>query len=201
MTPSSLRPPWRSRSSSSRSRPSLRGRNAWRVSLDPAALHGSGLDEPKVVPPGVAGGAEQGDGAGHQRGAPAQAFVVPGALGDIGEHGAQFGAGVAQPPRLARVAEQRLHHCQGDQLGIVGPGGYVHCRALGRQARVGHDLIVDGDVKCGGEGVKVGVHVVPPGPAYVIPPISAPFARRLVDGRALSGNGENYTVGTIHLDD
>jgi hypothetical protein len=49
----------------------------------------------------------------------AQSLVVTGLLGQVREQVPQMGMSVAEPPRLGRESEDRLHHRQGHQLGVA----------------------------------------------------------------------------------
>jgi hypothetical protein len=49
----------------------------------------------------------------------AQSLVVTGLLGQVREQVPQMGMSVAEPPRLGRESEDRLHHRQGRQLGVA----------------------------------------------------------------------------------
>jgi hypothetical protein len=69
-----------------------------------------------------------------------------------------MGAGIAQPAGLGDIAQQGLHHRQGEQLGVGQLGSDPDRRPP--RAQLGGVLqgIIDGDVQCGREGVQVGVH-------------------------------------------
>ena len=70
----------------------------------------------------------------------------------------QVGAGVAQPAGFAGVAEQGLHHREGDQLGVADLGRDPDLRAPGCPFGRGFQQIVGAHVQCRGEGVQVSVH-------------------------------------------
>lgn len=65
-------------------------------------------------------------------------------------------AGIPQPPRLADVPEQGLHHGQGDQLGVGDLWGDAAGRSPRRPFRRGLQQIIGTDIEFGSEGVKTG---------------------------------------------
>jgi hypothetical protein len=81
----------------------------------------------------------------------AQALVVAGLLGQVGEQVGEPSAGDGQEATVVRAAEKDLGDRQGDQLGIADPG-----RAPA--AGPGRQEIVNAHVKCRDEGVEVGEH-------------------------------------------
>ena len=63
-----------------------------------------------------------------------------------------------QPAGLAGTAQQRLHHREGDQLGIGDPRRNPDLRANRCAIRRGLQQIVGAYIECRGEGVQTGVH-------------------------------------------
>jgi hypothetical protein len=81
----------------------------------------------------------------------AQALVVAGLAGQVGEQVPEPVAGEPQPVAFGAGAEQDLGEGQADQLGVG---------ELGRSSwsQAGAEQVVDGDVQCGDEVVEVGAH-------------------------------------------
>ncbi|WP_285497278.1 hypothetical protein [Actinomadura sp. NBRC 104425] len=81
-----------------------------------------------------------------------QPLVAAGLLRDEGEQVAQVGADVPQPAGLGGECEHGLHHRQADQFGVAEIGG-----SSGQPNDPGR-VVLDLDVPCDHEGVRVSVH-------------------------------------------
>ncbi len=94
------------------------------------------------------------DGAGQEPGGGAQASVVSGLLGQVGEEVTEPVLGEAQPAALGVEAEQDLGHGQADQLGV----GEARRSAGALPDAQPDEEVVDFDVACRDEGVEVVLH-------------------------------------------
>jgi hypothetical protein len=72
----------------------------------------------------------------------------------------QVHAGMADPPGLRGIAQQRLHHRQGDQLSVAELGLQADDWAPRGQVGVLLQQVIGSDVKCGREGVYVVRHTM-----------------------------------------
>ena len=70
-----------------------------------------------------------------QPGSGAQALVVPGLLGQVRKQVPQVSVGIPQPAGLGGIAQQGLHHGQGDQFGVAQLRIDAHLRAVRRELR------------------------------------------------------------------
>ena len=94
--------------------------------------------------------------------AAAEAFVVSGSLGDVGEPGAEVCSGVADEPGFGVVSEEGLQHSEGGQLGVGQFRGDAYLGPGRRPVGVFGYEVVDGCVECSREGVQIRVHSRPP---------------------------------------
>jgi hypothetical protein len=81
----------------------------------------------------------------------AQALVVGGLGGQVGEQVPEPPAGEAQPASLGRTAEQDLRDGQADQFGVAELGSPSRPNPRAEQ-------VIDSDVQCRDEGVEIGAH-------------------------------------------
>ena len=116
-----------------------------------AALHRRGVDDPHVVTEHAGPPPELADQPRHRAGEPAQPLVVAGLLRQVREHRQQVLPGVTQPAGLTGVAQQRLHHRQGQQLRVADPRRDPHPRAGRDTLRMGLQQVVGGHIQCCGQ--------------------------------------------------
>jgi hypothetical protein len=88
----------------------------------------------------------------------AQALVVAGLLGQVGEQVPQVGMSVPQPPRLGGEDEHGLHHRQGHQLGVAELRRNAHGRPPWPELRRTLQQIIGLHVERGREGVQLCLH-------------------------------------------
>ena len=93
-----------------------------------------------------------------QRCGGAQPLVVAGLQRQIGKQVPQVSPRVTQPARLGGEARQGLHHREGDQFRIAQQRADTHLGPPGRELRRFLQHVVGLHLKCGSEGVQVGVH-------------------------------------------
>jgi hypothetical protein len=126
----------------------------------PAAFHRGGINDPHVVGPQAGVGGQHPDQRGDQHGGGAQPPVAAGLARQIGEQVPQVSVGVADPPGLGGVPQQRLHHRQGDQLRVGQLGLQADLGPPRGQVRVLLQQVVGSHIECGREGVYVVRHTM-----------------------------------------
>ena len=114
-------------------------------------MAGGGVQQPEAVAPGRRGHGQVADGQAELVAGGAQALVVAGLAGHIGEQVAQPVTGEPQPVAFGADTQQDLSDGQTHQLGV---------RQLGRSSwsQAWAEQLVDGDVQCDDEVVETGVH-------------------------------------------
>jgi hypothetical protein len=133
-----------------------------------AALDRRGIRDPYVVAEQAGVTAQHPDQPADRGRQLAQPLVVTGLLRQIREHGPQMCAGITQPAGLTGEPEQSLHHAQRHQLGVGEPGCDPDPWPPRQTRRFALQQIIHTHLKCGREGVQIGVHDEPPARRWVI---------------------------------
>lgn len=92
-------------------------------------------------------------------------FAIARLPGQEREQVAQVVAGEPQPPSLAGVPQQRLHHRKRHHLRVGDDWSDAHLGAPRNRVRIVLQPVIGMDIQCRCKGVQISVHDEPPGSA------------------------------------